>query len=145
MFILKENILPLDTPFEHEGIQYPSNWLRLTSLEEKQAIGITEVPDPTESFDMRFYNSPGQQKDLDEVKTQWINYIKISTSNLVSNTDWYIIRKVERNVDIPQDIINFRAAAFAESKRIVSEIETANAVSTIIELIDSQRWPSRPS
>jgi len=47
MFLLNEQPLPLDTPFKDaDGNSYPANWLRLTSLEEKEAIGITEVPDP---------------------------------------------------------------------------------------------------
>jgi hypothetical protein len=47
MFLLNNVALPLDTPFrDADGNSYPANWLRLTSLEEKQAIGITEVPDP---------------------------------------------------------------------------------------------------
>jgi hypothetical protein len=47
MFLLNGKVLPLDTPFKTEdGTSFPANWLRLTTLEEKQAIGITEVPDP---------------------------------------------------------------------------------------------------
>ena len=47
MFLLNGQSLPIDTPFrDADGNSYPANWLRLTSLEEKQAIGITEVPDP---------------------------------------------------------------------------------------------------
>lgn len=47
MLLLNGSPLPLDTPFKDaEGNSYPANWLRLTTLEEKQAIGITEVPDP---------------------------------------------------------------------------------------------------
>jgi len=47
MFFLNGVPLPLDTPFrDAAGNSYPANWLRLTTLEEKQAIGITEVPDP---------------------------------------------------------------------------------------------------
>ena len=47
MFLLNGSPLQLDTPFrDAQGNSYPPNWLRLTSLEEKQAIGITEVPDP---------------------------------------------------------------------------------------------------
>ena len=46
-FLLNGSPLPLDTPFrDAAGNSYPANWLRLTTLEEKQAIGITEVPDP---------------------------------------------------------------------------------------------------
>ena len=35
-----------DVPFTHNGIKYPATWLRLTTLEEKQAIGIVEEPEP---------------------------------------------------------------------------------------------------
>ena len=46
MFLLNGQPLQLDTQFSYNGVEYPSNWLRLASLEEKEAIGITEVPDP---------------------------------------------------------------------------------------------------
>ncbi len=47
MFLLNNVPLPLDTPFrDAAGNSYPANWLRLTTLDEKHAIGITEVPDP---------------------------------------------------------------------------------------------------
>lgn len=54
MFLLNNVPLQIDTPFEVNGTHYPANWLRLTSLEEKQAIGITEVADP-EPYDDRFW------------------------------------------------------------------------------------------
>lgn len=47
MFLLNGVALPLDTPFKDAaGNSYPPNWLRLTTIHEKNAIGITEVPDP---------------------------------------------------------------------------------------------------
>lgn len=47
MFLLNGQPLPLDTPFrDAAGNSYPANWLRLTTIHEKNAIGITEVPDP---------------------------------------------------------------------------------------------------
>jgi hypothetical protein len=47
MFLLNGQALPLDTPFKDAaGNSYPANWLRLTTIHEKNAIGITEVPDP---------------------------------------------------------------------------------------------------
>ena len=36
-------ILKLDLPFTSRGIKYPANWLRLTTLDEKKAIGIEEI------------------------------------------------------------------------------------------------------
>jgi hypothetical protein len=71
MFLLNNKPLSPDTAFTHEGIQYPANWLRHASLEEKQAIGITEVPDPVRADD-RFYwdgdiNNPKALEDREEV------------------------------------------------------------------------------
>ena len=46
MLVLDGKTLVYDRPFSHDGINYPANWLRLTTLAEKQAIGIVEQPDP---------------------------------------------------------------------------------------------------
>ena len=71
MFLLDGKPLAVDTAFTHNEIQYPTNWLRLASAEEKAAIGITEVPDPVRADD-RFYwngdvNLPKALEDKEEV------------------------------------------------------------------------------
>lgn len=67
MFLLNGNTLPQGTPFKDaEGNQYPANWLNLSSLEEKTAIGITEVADEDMSFDNRFYWSKDLPKALED-------------------------------------------------------------------------------
>ena len=58
--------IPLDTPFTINGTSYPANWLRLTTLAEKQAVGIEEVPDETTSYDDRFYWSADNPKLLND-------------------------------------------------------------------------------
>jgi hypothetical protein len=65
MFILNNKPLALDVPFEHNEIQYPANWLRLASPEERAAIGITEVADAA-SYDDKFYWAPGVPKLLED-------------------------------------------------------------------------------
>tara|TARA_R100001594_G_scaffold146340_1_gene197629 strand:+ start:482 stop:622 length:141 start_codon:yes stop_codon:yes gene_type:complete len=44
-FKLYDKTLPIDVPFTSNGVKYPANWLRLTTLEEKKAIGIKEEVD----------------------------------------------------------------------------------------------------
>ena len=67
---LNGEYLQVDVPFTvgtgKDAINYPANWLRLTSDEEKKAIGITEVDDP-KTYDKRFYESDGTEKSLDDV------------------------------------------------------------------------------
>lgn len=75
--------------FEHEGIQYPSNWYSLATPEERAAIGITEVPDPVRP-DERFYyvqeNQDGSftsiPKDLEPIKEQFKEHIDITCGNI---------------------------------------------------------------
>jgi hypothetical protein len=66
MFLLNNQPLAVDTPFTANEIQYPANWLRLSSAEEKVSIGITEVADVDMNFDNRFYWSKDLPKALED-------------------------------------------------------------------------------
>jgi hypothetical protein len=66
MFKHNDTVIPLDTPFTIDGTSYPANWLRLTSLAEKQAVGITEVADVTTTYDDRFFWSADNPKILND-------------------------------------------------------------------------------
>jgi hypothetical protein len=71
MFLLNNQPLAVDTPFTANEIQYPANWLRLSSEAEKLAIGITEVADAVRADD-RFYwdgnlANPKNLNDVEEV------------------------------------------------------------------------------
>jgi len=55
MFKHNNQTIPLDTPFTIDGTSYPANWLRLTTLAEKQAVGIVEVEDETTTYNDQFY------------------------------------------------------------------------------------------
>ena len=66
MFKHNNQTIPLDTPFTIDGTSYPANWLRLTSLAEKQAVGIEEVADVTTTYDDRFFWSVDNPKLLND-------------------------------------------------------------------------------
>lgn len=155
MFLLNGSPLPLDTPFTVDGVQYPANWLRLTTLEEKQAIGITEVPDP-EGYDDRFYWGVGNPKQLEDVtetpegqteevttkglKSQWIAQVKDTAGKLLAQTDWMVIRKAERDVAVPAEVVAKRAAIVAECARLETAIAGCADVPALIDVIGSQNW-----
>ena len=50
--------IPVDAPFTIGTTNYPANWLRLSTAEEKTAAGIIEVADP-KVYDSRFYWGDG--------------------------------------------------------------------------------------
>lgn len=126
MFLFKGNVLQLDTPFTDNGIQYPANWLRLASQEERAAIGIEEIADPIRADD-RFYkngdiNLPRELEDETitpeqgdpfvqrGLKYEFINNIKQHANALLSVTDWKIIRATETSTYVDPAVLAARAA-----------------------------------
>ena len=159
MFLLDNKPLSLDTPFKHNGISYPANWLRLTSLAEKQAIGITEVADETTSYDDRFYWGVDNPKQLNDetvtpeagdpytqygLKHQWTTQVKDTTNKLLAQTDWMVIRKAERDVAIPEATATYRAAVLTECTRLVTAISSASTVDALATVVNAQNWPQLP-
>ena len=70
-FKLGTKTIQLDTPFTHNDIQYPANWIRLATESEKSAIGLVWEADPVRADD-RFYwsgdiNNPKALEDKLEV------------------------------------------------------------------------------
>jgi hypothetical protein len=139
MFLLNNQPLQIDTAFSHNGVNYPQNWLRLSTPQDRAELGITEAPEPT-WFDERFYWGVDNPKDLDSLKTYWTDQAKATASSLLSATDWMVIRKVERNIDIPAETVTFRAAVLAECDRLVTAIAAAADVEALITVVSNQSW-----
>jgi len=95
MFILNGKPLSPDVAFTTaDGTQYPSNWLRLATPEERAAIGITEVADP-EPYDQRFYWEPGLPKDHAQLVEQWTQQTRTTAFTLLTPTDWMVVREAD--------------------------------------------------
>lgn len=94
MFLLNGVTLPTDACFidPATGIQYPANWLRLASPEDRAAIGITEAQDPI-WYDQRFYWSPELPKDHQQLVEQWTAQTRTTANTLLAPTDWQVIRE----------------------------------------------------
>ena len=140
MFKHNDTVIPLDTPFTIDGTSYPANWLRLTSLAEKQAVGITEVADETTSYNDQFYWGVDNPKDLTDLKKNWTTQVKDTANKLLAQTDWMVIRKVERSVDIPEATATYRASVITECTRLVTAIDASADVPALIEVVTTQNW-----
>jgi hypothetical protein len=141
MFKHNNTPIPLDTPFTIDGTSYPANWLRMTSIAEKEAIGITEVADETTSYNDQFYWGVDNPKDLTDLKKNWTAQVKETANKLLAQTDWMVIRKAERNVDIPSETTTYRQAVIAECTRLVEAIAGASDVPAFITVVTTQNWP----
>lgn len=140
MFLLNGIPLAVDTAFTHNEIQYPANWLRLSTANEKLEIGIIEVPDEDTYFDERFYWNKDNPKDLADLKVWWINQVKSTCGSLLSSTDWYIIRKVERSIEVPEQVTATRLAIINESNRLEIAITLAADVEELKTAVSNQNW-----
>ena len=131
MLKLNGKTLQYDRAFTHEGIAYPANWLRLTTMEEKKAIGITEEVLTIQAWDQRFYWGYENPKDHAGLVTLWTNNVKETAGSLLAPTDWYVVRKSENGTAIPQAVLDRRA----EIRTYSNTKETAiNATTTTDEL-----------
>lgn len=143
MFLLDGKPLQIDTPFtDKDGNQYPSNWLRFATNADKLRVGITEVPDEDMNFDNRFYWSKGNPKALEDkkeedgsitkgLKSVFIAQVRNACYSILLQTDWAVVRKAERAIEIPADITTYRADVLNKLDELESAIA---AVKTVEEL-----------
>jgi hypothetical protein len=177
-FKLNGKTLPIDRGFTHNDIQYPRNWLRLSTQEDKDALGITWEADPVRHDDRYYWNgeltNPKALEDVDAVdedgnpvweqeldnsnpenpvmvdtdvqvvthglKHTMINQVKHTAGTMLAQSDWYVTRKMERDVAIPADVVAERAHVVAESERLEVAIAACADVAALIEVMNNQNW-----
>ena len=148
MLQLNGQTLQYDRAFTHEGISYPSNWLRLTTLEEKQAIGIVEVADPVVGvWDQRFYWGVDNPKDLDQLKELWTAKVKDTAGKMLSETDWYVVRQAEGGTAAPADVLTRRGEIRTLSGEKETAITNCTDVPSLAEYVtgsEYSRWEPLP-
>ena len=147
MFKLNGKILQQGIPFSDDnGTQYPANWLQLTTLEEKQAIGITEESEPAR-VDDRFYwngdlNNPKELEDITDenglttkgLKSNFVSQIKQTAGSILTQTDWYVVRKADIGTDIPENVITYRSLIRERANELEQAINTVTLVEQLIAL-----------
>ena len=135
MLKLDGKTLQYDRAFTHNQISYPANWLRLTTLEEKQAIGITEVVDNTQSYDQRFYWGVDNPKDLDQLKDNWKAQQTDYAASVLSQSDWRVVKAKETGTNIPSAWKTYRAAVRTSCNTRQTEIDACSDVPALKELL----------
>lgn len=151
MFILDGKPLSPDRAFTHDGIQYPANWLRLSTLEEKEAIGITEVPDPP-IYDQRFYwgyDQDGQliPKDHAQLCEQWVNQTRQTANTLLQPTDWMVVREIDNGTAMSADWKVWREdVRLVTNAKVLSIGETVDTAELAAYITGTEypTWPANP-
>lgn len=91
------------------------------------------LEDVTETVD-------GQTSTTTGLKTQYIAQFKQTANSMLSQTDWTVIRKAERGVDIPADVAAKRAAILAECDRLTAAVTAAQDMPSFITAVQSANW-----
>ena len=152
-YMLEGRKLRPNRPFKNaEGLQFPANWLKLTSDEEKAAVGITWEAEPeAQRFDSFYYFTAGNPRSLTDGTDENGNDYKGLTTilaaeqatiagQILSSTDWYAVRKAETSKAIPANIKTYRAAVRTACDTRQAEIA---AVSTTAELEALMKAPDK--
>ena len=136
MLQLDGKTLQYDRAFTHNGISYPANWLRLTTLEEKQAIGIVEVADTSQSWDQRFYWGVDNPKNLDDLKTLWKQKQNQTAASLLAPSDWRVVKASEvADYTVETEWTTYRAAVRTVCNTRQTEIDNCADVPALKELL----------
>jgi hypothetical protein len=158
-FKLDGNPLAVDVPFTVGDVNYPANWLRLSTAKEKKDLGITEVADDP-VYDSRFYNGDGSAKALDDedakdtdgkllknpdgsqmviqgVKSVLKAQEKVTAGSLLARYDWYVVRKAETSKAIPTAIKTYRTSVRTACLTRETEIDNCSDTAALVTLYSS--------
>ena len=156
-FKLDGKPLAVDVAFKtSDGTQYPANWLRLASADEKAALKITEVADDP-VYDSRFYWGDGTAKALADtnmvdgngdplldsegnqmialgVKSVLKAQEKVIAGSLLAKYDWYVVRKAEKSTAIPTAITTYRDGVRTACNTRETEIDACADTAALVTL-----------
>ena len=158
-FKLNGSPLAVDVPFTVGDINYPANWLRLSTADEKTALGITEVADDP-VYDSRFYWGNGTAKTLTDtnevdengdpvldadgnqlvtlgVKSVLKAQEKVTAGSLLARYDWYVVRKAEKSTAIPTAISTYRDGVRTACTTRETEIDNCADTAALVTLYGS--------
>lgn len=110
----------------------------LDDREELDDLGnymFVQVYDPTAN------DGQGGMVDSDKklitrgLKSQWIDMIKAQANSKLAATDWYVIRKAERDIAIPAEVIAERQEIVTNCNQKETAIKACTTVEELIQVV----------
>lgn len=68
------------------------------------------------------------------LKSNFIAQVKQTAGSILAQTDWMVIRKAERDVAIPADVVAYRASVVAKADELESAISAVTTVEQLASL-----------
>jgi len=119
--------LALDVAWEHNDVQYPANWLRLSTAQDRAELGII-WEDASPTYNQKWYwgkDSDGNliPKTYTDLKALWIAKTKETANKLLQPSDWRVIKAKERGSTMNADWKTWRQTIRTECGTKVTAIE----------------------
>ena len=141
MFKLDGKTLQTGTAFTHNNIQYPANWLNLSTLEEKQTIGITEIAEQPRPDDRYYWvtdNGDGTYsttpKDLTSLKVMATNQVNQTAGSILAPSDYMVIKAFETSTPIDATWNTWRNGIRSQAVAQKTAIAACTTVEQLIAL-----------
>jgi hypothetical protein len=74
-------------------------------------------------------------------KSTYKNHVTVTENNLLDETYWMLVRKKERNINVPSTVTTQRAAVVTEATRLKTAIDSATTEAQVITAFQSASWP----
>ena len=115
--------------FSHYEVQ-GDKAVRVYTNTPKALEDVTETPEGQ--------TDPVTTKGL---KSQWIAQAKAAAGSALAATDWMVIRKAERGVDIPADVAAERAKIVADCTAKEAAIQAATTIEELMAVVAPVNTP----
>ncbi len=139
MFIRQDEIRPDDRYYwvtANENGSYSATPKALEDREEVDQDGnpmFVQVVDRTDPENPVMVNTT-KRLITKGLKSNHIAQVKQTANSILAQTDWMVIRKAERNIDIPADTVAYRATVVAKATELETAISAVTSVEALKEL-----------
>lgn len=144
------------TQFTIGGITYASNWLNLSTPEQKSAIGLEEVIATNSPANDQYYwvstelNGPSltyinTPKNLTDVKSNALSQVNSTAYSLLFPSDWMVVKAFETSTPINPDWNTWRASIRATADSTRTAVTAAQNVDAVATIMGSIQWAKSPS
>ena len=144
------------TQFTIDGVEYPSNWLNLSTPEEKAAIGLEEVIATNSPANDQYYwvstelneatltyiNTP---KDLDTVKSNSVALINQTAYSILLPSDWMVVKSVETNTPMSTEWNTWRQSIRTTADTTRTAVANAVDVEEVQTIMGNITWSPDPN
>ena len=126
---------------DSNGIKHPTNWMIWTEDYKKNTMNLTweEPLGPFDNFYYYGWNSDGDAllpKPVADLKTTLVSQAKKTSAHMLSDSDWYVVRKTETNTATPDEITAYRTAIrtnYASLKTAINDASDIAGLQAIYE------------